>query len=236
MSLTHHELNALISEKFGARLILTDKAAECLQALQETLPAVSWELQLLDIIVSRHRAAAAAFSTALPELANFRYRDILPQFTGRNRFQEYDWVPDAKAPSLQEFQEGPYLPNTIVWRCRLPQPSSLDQIFERWAHGMPTGGVNVIYVNGRADAPALNSSVPESSEASQEEVVGVDDLIYLLFRELYAGARITDLGILLLLRRCERESELTLARQNRWYLDSFEGLALDTGDPPRESA
>ena len=66
-------------------------------------------------------------------------------------------------------------------------------------------------------------------------VFGLNDLLYLLFRTLYAGGCISDTGIALLILSGKRQSQLHLGKVNRWFLDEFEGFKFDTGDPPAQS-
>jgi len=73
---------------------------------------------------------------------------------------------------------------------------------------------------------------PEFVYNRLKTIEDIDDLLYLLFRTLYAGSRISDTGIALLILGGRSQPEMHLGKYNRWFLDGFEGIAFDTGDPP----
>jgi hypothetical protein len=218
MPISHAELESGISERIGKPIRVTVAAMECLRALENAMPLTSWELWLLDRLLQMAPQARSQCHL----LADFRYRDLLAMFTGRNKFTEYDWPETASHPKVEEIQEGPNLPETLVWRLRLPQPSSIEGVLEMLLGERPTGGVAVIHMG----------TEPVSISDSVLPLFGLDDLLYLLFRTLYAGSRISDTGIALLILGGRSESEMHLGKYNRWFLDSFEGIGFETGDPP----
>ena len=221
MTMPHTVIERAISDRIGNPVRVTAAAAECLSTLANELPLPSWELRLLDKLLQL--APRARMQCEL--LVDFRYRDLLAIFEGKNKFVDYDWPDDAAHPTVEHVQEGPDLQATIAWCLRLPQPDSLEGVLDMLLGERPTGGVVVIQM-GSEPAP-----VAESVSA----VFGLNDLLYLLFRTLYAGGCISDTGIALLILSGKRQAQLHLGKVNRWFLDEFEGIKFDTGDPPAQS-
>jgi len=218
MSVPHSEIERAISDRIGRPIRVTETASECLSELARELPLPSWELWLLNRLLD----AAPKARTQCYLLADYRYRDLLAIFEGKNKFVEYDWPESADRPTVEDIQEGPDLRDSLLWRLRLPQPVSLEGVLDMLLGERPAGGVAVIYME----------SEPMPIAESVSAFFGIDDLLYLLFRTLYAGSRISDTGIALLILGGRSQPEMHLGKYNRWFLDGFEGIAFDTGDPP----
>jgi hypothetical protein len=220
MSMPYSEIELAISDRIGRPIRVTAAASECLNGLARELPLPSWELWLLNKLLG----VAPKARTQCHLLAGYRYHDLLAIFEGKNKFVDYDWPESAAQPTVEEVQEGPDLQATLLWRLRLPQPESLEGVLDMLLGERPTGGVTVIQM-GAEPVP-----IAESVAA----VFGLDDLLYLLFRTLYSGSRISDTGIALLILGGRSQSEMHLGKYNRWFLDGFEGMVFDTGDPPAQ--
>lgn len=217
MSISHLQVEGAISSRLGKPVGLSLEAFNVLRHLHEKLPMTSWELGLLHELLTR----SPGLRSQCHLLVDFRYRDLLAIFEGHHRYTEYQWREGPERFYEECVQEGPDLRGSLLWRLRLPQPDSLEGVLDMLLGPRPTGGVNVVYVDAE----------PVPVEETVAWVFGLDDLMYLLFRTLYAGSRISDTGIVLLLLAGRTDSELHLGRYNRWFLDGFEGLVFETGDP-----
>jgi len=218
MSVPHSEIERAISDRIGSPIRVTEAASECLSELAGELPLPSWELWLLNRLLNVAQRAHPQWNF----LADFQYRDLLAIFEGNNRFVEYDWPECAARPRVEDIQEGPDLQDTLLWRLRLPQPHSIEGVLDMLLGDRPTGGVAVIHMNAE----------PGPIDESISALFGVEDILCLLFRTLYAGSRISDIGIALLILGGRSQSEMHLGKYNRRFLDHFEGIEFDTGDPP----